>query len=367
MTMRRSFCLTACAAAVLISSCNTPNPMPSGTLRVAALKVSGPAIVAPGATAQFTATAAMSDGSSQDYTTKVTWTSSSTAVVTITTAGLATGHGTGDAQLRATLPTVYALASVTVVPAGTFRLTGLITESGLPVADAQVTVIAGLGAGLAIQSDYSGTYRLYGVAGNIQVQVTKAGYSTDTKSTTIASNDVLDFPDFTQAGAVPSLGGTYTLTLQTSDDCSVPRQSYNFSVLPAFPVDERLRTYTAVVTQTGPGLVVTLSGANFLIQSGKGNSFKGRLEPGALTFTIGDGYFYYLADLDVIEQLPSGKLLAFDGLTTITPVTGVLHAPFEGTVFELASAQVPNVTNQCSSANHQFTMTPLNGPARKRR
>jgi trimeric autotransporter adhesin len=66
---------------------------------------------------QYTATAVYSDGSSQDLSTGVTWTSSDNTVVTIDSTGLATMNGAGPATITASVGAVSDTASVTVVAA----------------------------------------------------------------------------------------------------------------------------------------------------------------------------------------------------------------------------------------------------------
>jgi hypothetical protein len=67
---------------------------------VASLAVDGAAPLV-GAISQFRATAAMSDGSSQNATNLATWTTSSASVVTVNSVGLVRGVGPGDAEITA--------------------------------------------------------------------------------------------------------------------------------------------------------------------------------------------------------------------------------------------------------------------------
>jgi uncharacterized protein YjdB len=64
---------------------------------------------------QYTATAVYSDGSSQDLSSGVTWSSSDTSVTTIDGNGLATTVGAGTATITATVGAVSDTASLTVV------------------------------------------------------------------------------------------------------------------------------------------------------------------------------------------------------------------------------------------------------------
>jgi uncharacterized protein YjdB len=66
---------------------------------------------------QFTATANYSDGSSQDLSSGVTWSSSSPSVTTINNSGLATTVAAGSTTITATAGTFSDTSTVTVVPA----------------------------------------------------------------------------------------------------------------------------------------------------------------------------------------------------------------------------------------------------------
>lgn len=55
-----------------------------------------------GATAQFTAMATMSDGTTQDVTSQATWTSSNAGDATVSSTGLVTGVAAGSVAIQAT-------------------------------------------------------------------------------------------------------------------------------------------------------------------------------------------------------------------------------------------------------------------------
>ncbi len=69
-----------------------------------------------GGTQQFTATGTYSDDSTQNLTSQVTWTSSSTAVVSINAAGLVTGLGAGQTVISATFGGVTGKTGYVQVP-----------------------------------------------------------------------------------------------------------------------------------------------------------------------------------------------------------------------------------------------------------
>ena len=72
--------------------------------------------IALGTTAQFTAAGAFTDGSSQDLTNSVTWSSSNTSAATISSSGLATSQAAGSTTIIATSSGVSGSASLTVTP-----------------------------------------------------------------------------------------------------------------------------------------------------------------------------------------------------------------------------------------------------------
>lgn len=79
-------------------------------------------IVPKGETQQLTATGTFSDGSTQNMTSAVAWTSSLPAVVSISTGGLATAQATGTAALVATSGSITGQDTVTVSPAALLSL-----------------------------------------------------------------------------------------------------------------------------------------------------------------------------------------------------------------------------------------------------
>jgi hypothetical protein len=310
--MRTRFLLAVIAASAMGCSPPSPTPIQTGPT-VSSLTISGPATIAPGATAQFTASARMSDGSTLDYTSKVSWRSNNVTILAIAGTGQATGQAAGETQVQAVLPTLRMGANVMVIPAGTYRLTGNVTESGLPVSKATVAVASGVGTGLSAVTDFNGAYRIYGVAGPIELSVTKDGYTPVVQAAVIDAMGVLDIP-VVQVNE-RNLAGTYALTIAMSGTCSV--------YPPAVPLsdDLRQRHYTATITEAGPSFRVDLSGANFVVKDGLGSGFSGRIEPSQITFTIGDGY--YTPYPDIVESLGDNILTIAGGGTLTTSGTDI--------------------------------------------
>jgi hypothetical protein len=336
----------------------TTGPSPT----VVGFRIDGPSTIAPGQTGQFTVTTTLSNGTTADYTHKVLWSATPTGVLTITPdTGMATGQSVGDATISAafqTLPCCQAHVLVTVLPANTFRLTGKVMESGLPVQGARITVQSGVGAGLSATTDDSGAYRLYGVAGPIQIKFSKLGYDDIVKSFTATQNDVLDFPEAHQTAGIPSLAGTYTLTLTA--DAACPTVAIH-GVAP-LPDDFRQpRSYAASLTQDGPSVTVTLTDPQIV----KGqNQFTGRVQPDAIEFQIGSYYYYYGLSNLITEQLSATQKFEFGGQLHAQRSGSAITGRLDG---ELEIVTLPNLTSaQCAASNNQATLTRVAQPARHR-
>lgn len=128
--------------------------------------------IASGIVQQFTATGAFSDGSQRSLTTYVSWSTSSSAVATITSSGAASGVGPGTATITATLGPVTGTANLTVT-------TAILTAIQISPQDASVTV------GGSQQFSATGIYS-DGTSGNISATAkwTSSALTVATMSTT---------------------------------------------------------------------------------------------------------------------------------------------------------------------------------------
>ena len=107
--------LGCCAAALwgCGSSSSTSSTPTAPTSTVSSIAVSGTA-PAIGATAQFAATATMSGGTTQDVTSQSTWSSSNTAVATVSSSGVVTGVAVGETDVTATYQGVSGSTHISV-------------------------------------------------------------------------------------------------------------------------------------------------------------------------------------------------------------------------------------------------------------
>src|SRR5512145_1555467 len=134
-------------------------PPPAAVVR---LEIAGPATIDPGGSAQLTANAIKSDGSVENVTAQAQWTSNNANVLEFTSPGTAKANARGEAFVNARYSNRSANKQIMVLPSGTFRLNGQITESGLPLDGVTVSVIGGTGGGLTAVTNANGFYALYG-------------------------------------------------------------------------------------------------------------------------------------------------------------------------------------------------------------
>lgn len=121
----------------------TVTPATLSTLAISPATASIP----DGTTQQFTATGTFSDGTSQDLTEQVTWTSSDTAVATISdvtgSKGFATAGGVGTATITASFGSTTATADLTVTAATLQSIAITPSMATLPVGAQQQFVATG--------------------------------------------------------------------------------------------------------------------------------------------------------------------------------------------------------------------------------
>jgi hypothetical protein len=188
---------------------STPSTPVAPTATVSSIAVSGnsPAV---GETSQFTATATLPTGTTQDVTAQATWQSSDAAVATVSSAGVVRSMAAGEADITATYSGVrgsqHVRVAAAVVPART--LTGIITDdsNGRPIVDqAEAQIMDGENAGKAARVDANGRYAIPDVvAGTFMLRARATGYESRDHQVTMDAPDVrVDFALRAQSRDVP--------------------------------------------------------------------------------------------------------------------------------------------------------------------
>ena len=351
---RNTFVVLVCAAIAAFVACGGETHSPTRpNLTIVRIDITGPSSVAPGASAQFTATGRQADGASRDLTAEVQWASSNRNILTVSNGGTVSGVALGDARVFASFTSVNANKEVVVVPQGTFRIVGLVTEADAqasPVPGATVSISGGPGDGLSTTTAEDGRYRLFGVGGDVRIRITKDGYDPFEQPyqaldhATVNAQLRLSRPRVDRSG-------TYSLTITAADDCRA-----------AMPVALQVRSYTAIVAMTGSQIDVRLEGANFALnKSGFGSRFRGRSEPNGLFFTLSPyepySYFYYNGPYgDLVEDLTDSTFLVVSGrISTVESASG-FTGTLDGamTVYIGTLSYFPKIEAQCKSSNHRI-------------
>jgi hypothetical protein len=294
------------------------------------------------------------------------WSSSNQALLQVSDSGLATATTqTGETMIQGVIPDWattgprLATREILVLPDGTFRLVGVVSEtgSGLPVHDARLEARATADASAPITSfsttNGAGEYRLYGAPGGGFIHIRRSGYRSTTVPVQLTTHGTRSF-DLALEGDRQVLAGAYTMTVE-AEATGLPR----YCGSPLLRADLSRRVYHADIAQAGARLTITLSGAPFAVAKGSGNRFKGiATEAGAEMELQSFGIPYYTAGPeypDVVEALSDGTVLVPTGTLTLTRTPAGLSGYLGIQLTQYSGSNFPSV--QYLGANRCTTVT----------
>jgi hypothetical protein len=325
-------------------------PLPAPPVSLARVDIGAPVSIEPQRSAQLAATAVRSDGTTEDVTSQAQWSSSNSATVRISATGEATALRAGEVTITARYQSRTGTVSVLGLPAGTHKLTGVVSEEGRTIDGVSVSIVSGVGSGLTTTTSGGGRFSFYGTAGRVTLQAKRNGYQN-----VLADVDVTATPTTRNLEIVPArprldLSGNYTLTITAHCDVGV------FKI----PAPANKRTFDATVQQQGPDLALTVSGAN-LITSNEGRTrFDGSVDVlDNVGFGLGsfDVYYYYYVPFNVtglVEQISSGMTILIAGnvgaRASSSSIVGNLSGAF---MLREGNTQFPGY---CLSGFHPFEM-----------
>jgi len=327
---------------------------------VTRLEIVGPATIAQGQSVQYSAVEFLENGSSRPAT-RVAWSAGPSVLLHVTATGLVSATSfRGDATLRAEVAgsrtnRVKASREIVVLPDGTFRVVGTVTE-----ADAANVPIHGARVEAASDAEFStiatfatsgpdGRYKLYGVPRDGYFRVRSEGYDTRTDRIQIATHETRNV-QLQLENARPALAGDYTMTIEAGGgSCGLAD-------------DPRRRTYDAAIAQNGPHLTVTLTGAPLFVAGGQGNRFTGVVTATGATFTIrtfADPYYYVggPAHPDVVERLGDDTLLVVAGSATVGVTSNGLSGSMGGELSRFRGTSFSDVIWMGSCDAVRLTLT----------
>jgi hypothetical protein len=312
------------------------------------LEIAVPERIAPAETAQLTATFVNADGSREDAGARVRWSTDAPLALTVSQTGLIKGEQPGGGLVMAEYQSLSARVPILVLPSGTFKLSGVVTSSGLGVSGVTVTVDSGGAEGTTTTTHTDGRYALYGVTGLVRVRLTKSGYEAGTEAIEVTDHRTLDValrPDRS------TTNGTWTLTLSAG-----PCESGEGTLPPA----ARIRTYTAVIVETdGPASSFSgiLSDAPFFFD-GAGNRIWGSRNAQDRVWIVfqPDYYFIPVAAYGILERLTSDSALAIVGQLQTELRRDVIDGQFAGYFRLILDPPDGLVDASCYSRSHRLTM-----------
>ena len=374
--MRPSYPIVTCAVvsitlSVLWVGCEDspnpaprPSPPPSGP-EVVRTEIVGPPSIAPGGSAQYSATQFLSDGSSRPVT-EAAWSSSQPSLFQVDATGLVTAQAPfrGEAMLQVVAAGTNAAArratrEILVLPDGTFRLVGTVTEaesSSIPVGSARVEATDDADSSASVvtfaTTGPDGRYKLYGVPADARLRVQRDGYVTTVERIQLATHGTLNVQLRLERPRL-ELTGEYTMMIDAgpaSSSCNLPD-------------DLRHRTYTIVIAQNGPQLTVTLTDPEFLVDStGQGNRFTGVVTSNGASIELRSfrDYYYYPNNPDhpdLVELLPNRDLFVVVGRPTVVGTSAGLSGRVNGWISVYRGSRFPNVNwlSGCSATDISLT------------
>lgn len=341
--------LTTFAALSLLGACDGSPTIPAPTRNdpgITRVELSGPATIAPGATARFSLTAFFTDGSSRDVAQQASWRSGNVSVVTIDD-GVATGRALGETTIFSIYRGLGNAKEVLVLPPGTYRVAGSVREidsTGMALGGATVQLVSDR-ASLETVTDGEGRFALYGVPSDVELRVSKEGYTPHIRSLHLSDHAALEV-HLGLTVSRPDISGRYMLTIG-SQDCTTSAWS-----VPLQP-DLRQRTYSAEIVQNGTRAIVTVAGPVF-----SSNKFEGTVEPGGATFRLAQGSYYYYGVLPALtERLPDGTILAVTGSAATTLSGRGLAGTLRGSILHLRNLFVTSAIGLCMSNDIPFVLS----------
>lgn len=322
------------------------------------MDIAGPESVPPGQSTQLTITAHLSDGSTRDVSGDATWRSSLPSVLSVAAGGVTTGVKLGEAVVSVTVPrpnlnSITRTRELLVLPPGTYRLSGIVSDVLGPISGAKVEIASGPATGQSTLTGGTGEYRLFGVAGETRLLVTRSGFEAAPLTVDVTGHQTQNV-EIRASGTRRDISGTYTLAINAAFHCRT------------LPDRVKTRTYAAVVTQNGSVAEVTLSGARFVIGPGaRGNRFRGRVGETAAEFAISsypqsvDGIYFPMPDHpEVVEDLSPGYLIYAGPLSVSINSAGLASGDLFGSI--MAVSDLNRITNSdvtCASPygpGHRF-------------
>ncbi|MEO5896725.1 MAG: carboxypeptidase-like regulatory domain-containing protein [Vicinamibacterales bacterium] len=308
--------------------------------------VSGPSSIAPGESAHYIATAHYSRGSSEDVTAAAEWFPAAfgSSSIRFTAPGVALGVANGEILARAVYQGTIGSIQVIVVQPGTFKLSGVISESGGgALAGVMVEVISGTGEGQRATTDFRGTYNFYGVAQQILLRASAEGFTPQVHAVVIAGNSATDSFALTPVETPADVSGVWTMTVTAAPGCRA-----------GLPSIAQGRSYQVQLIQQGTGLRVQISAST--LQVANPQSFTGSVFGSRVRLVLpGDTSYGEWSTSNLYDQLSATEKLGFSGIVEGSVSSAEIRATMHGDLVYWNGATFDPAW-YCRASDHAVTL-----------
>ena len=328
-----------------------PSGGPSGSPTAeapTAVRIEGPAAVAPGTSVQYRLLASFSDGRTEEVTSRTRWSTGNSSVLTVNSSGVVQANSRGESALDGAYANRSAHVYVLVLEDGTYRLTGRVTESGGGLPGARVDVLGGTGAGLSATTAFNGSYALYGVANEVLIEARLDGFERTRRAIVVSGNTTADFT-LRPTVAPTDLNGNWRLTLSAASSCA-----------PAVPEDAATRSYDAAIEQTGTFFRIGLKSPSVSKDEVR---LEGTVIDRRLTVLLPHDDFYYAVYgfryYSLVEILGPTRILAVAGTARGERVGAAVLGTLDGDFSLYGAGDASGVRNRllsCTRSDHAFRL-----------
>lgn len=348
---------------MLASACDGGNGSPtspsSSQVTLVNVRVSGPTSVTPGDTAQYTATAEYSDGSSKDVTAEALWSpqysetwdpvTRASVALSFTSPGVTAAATRGERRLAANYQGKIGILSVLVLEPGTFKLAGVVSESrGSALSGVTVEVLSGTGTGIKATTGSQGQYALYGVAGPVQVGTSADGFTPEVGDVVVTGNDGTQAFALTPVETSADVSGTWTMTVRSSPSCRA-----------GLPEIAQGRTFELQLIQQGTNFEVKINSPTLEPTGYTGSFGSGTVLGSRVRFVIfGDTDEGDYTSPSLYDRLSPTETFGFSGFADGAVHGSEVHAVFNGDLVYLNTTgpQRGVPTWYCRTKDHVVTL-----------
>jgi hypothetical protein len=320
----------------------TAPTLPASGRFVVAMEIEAPPSLPRGTTAQLRVVTRYSDGAREDITAAASWSSSDRDVLRVDAGGVVTALADGESEITAVANNLTARTRVLVLDAGTWKVTGrVVEEDSTPLGNARIAVTAGTGAGKSTTSNAAGSFSLYGVAGEITLQVSRDAFQTAMQTVVVTSHQTLAPIKLQLSAPLPTIAGDWRLTLEASPGCS------------GLPDAVKRRTYVATFAQSSTSITARLSGATFVHTYYTANYLPGRVQGTTLMLHAYSWNYYGTAEYTFAEQVDDKTVLALSGAGALAIQASTISGTFSGSLIVSTGPTAPLLA--CDRPDHRLT------------